>query len=63
MNLTYRGIQYQPRATHRMTIPTKRIGIYRGAKFQLREMENPPTQVGFSILSYRGKTYRSPRYL
>ena len=62
MHLTYRGVQYQPKTIGEITLPAEEIGIYRGAKCQLRKLECPPIVTGFALLKYRGVIYRSPRY-
>ena len=62
MKRTYRGAQYQPKCLGHPTKPTAETGCYRNAKLQFREIQSPPTVVGFATLTYRGANYKSPRY-
>ena len=62
MKLTYRGAQYQSETSGQTTVPTEETGTYRGTAHPFRKVECPPTATGFSVLTYRGQTYRSPQY-
>ncbi|MGB3295069.1 MAG: DUF4278 domain-containing protein [Phormidesmis sp.] len=62
MKLIYRGVEYQHTHSEIKTVPTEETGIYRGAKYHRRKIENPPTTAGFATLTYRRAQYRSLRY-
>lgn len=66
MELIYRGRKYQmsysKRQTELVTVPSEITGVYRGAKFHVRKVANPPESTGFSALTYRRASYRSLRY-
>ena len=62
MQLTYRGIQYQPQSIGQATVPTPEAGIYRGTRLTFRKLQEPMMATGFAVLTYRGADYRSPRY-
>ena len=66
MKLTYRRAQYEANFNQSNigleTVPTEITGVYRGQKFYVRKLANPPTSTGFAALTYRRATYRSLRY-